>query len=190
MSPQDTQLLTDFLAQLVQARGIQKDPDADALIQRAVAQQPDAAYLLVQRALLLEQGLNNARSQIAGLQEQLREQASRAQPDDGGKFLDPNAWGNSGRQAPAQVPAYPAESQPGVPVAVSIAIPTAIPARLSAGRLSAGSAARWAASSVAACAARWARSPPRRPAWRPAASSSRAWKTCSRTTSRAGATGC
>jgi len=104
MSPQDSQLLTDFLNQLIQARGIQKDPDADALIQRAVAQQPDAAYLLVQRALLLEQGMTNARSQIAALQEQLR-----GQQGGGGQFLDPNSWGNSGRAAPPPVSQAPTQ---------------------------------------------------------------------------------
>lgn len=98
MSPQDSQMLTDFLNQLIQARGIQKDLDADAMIQRAVAQQPDAAYLLVQRALLLEQGLNNARAQIATLQEQLRGQPG------GGKFLDADTWGNSGNRSPAPPP--------------------------------------------------------------------------------------
>jgi hypothetical protein len=95
-------LLTDFLNQLIQARGIQKDPEADAQIQRALAQQPDAAYLLVQRALLLEQGLNNARNQIATLQDQLRSQQGQGQG--GGKFLDANTWGNGGRQVQAPQP--------------------------------------------------------------------------------------
>ncbi|MFL6636333.1 MAG: DUF2076 domain-containing protein [Massilia sp.] len=99
MSPQDSQMLHDFLSQLIQARGIQKDPEADALIQRAVAQQPDAPYLLVQRALLLEQALNNAKDRIAGLESQVRS----GQPGgDGGKFLDANSWGNSGGTQPAQ----------------------------------------------------------------------------------------
>ena len=98
MSPQDSQMLHDFLSQLIQARGIQKDPEADALIQRAVAQQPDAAYLLVQRALLLEQALNNAKDRIASLESQVRS----GQQGDGGKFLDANSWGNSGRTQPAQ----------------------------------------------------------------------------------------
>lgn len=98
MSPQDSQMLHDFLSQLIQARGIQKDPEADALIQRAVAQQPDAAYLLVQRALLLEQALNNAKDRIASLENQVRS----GQQGDGGKFLDANSWGNSGRTQPAQ----------------------------------------------------------------------------------------
>jgi hypothetical protein len=98
MSPQDSQMLHDFLSQLIQARGIQKDPEADALIQRAVAQQPDAPYLLVQRALLLEQALNNAKDRIAGLESQVRS----GQQGGDGKFLDANSWGNSGGMQPAQ----------------------------------------------------------------------------------------
>jgi uncharacterized protein len=114
MSPQDSQKLTDFLTQLIQARGIQKDQEADALIQRAVAQQPDAAYLLVQRALLLEQGLNNARSQIASLQNQLSQLRSQqdGQPGDG-RYPDANTWGNSGNARPAPVQQYqPGNQQP------------------------------------------------------------------------------
>lgn len=101
MSPQDSQMLHDFLSQLIQARGIQKDPEADALIQRAVAQQPDAAYLLVQRSLLQEQAINNARERINALENQLRS----GQRGDDGKFLDANSWGNSGGSRPAQAPA-------------------------------------------------------------------------------------
>ena len=99
MSPQDSQMLHDFLNQLIQARGIQKDPEADALIQRAVAQQPDAAYLLVQRSLLLEQALKSAKDQISQMEEQLRttQQGDR-------RFLDANAWGNSGGARPANAP--------------------------------------------------------------------------------------
>ena len=94
MSPSDTQKLQDFLGQLVQARGIQKDPEADALIQRAVTQQPDAAYLLVQRALLMEQALDAAKSRIAMLESQLDSQQGNSS---GGGFLDPNNWGNRHR---------------------------------------------------------------------------------------------
>jgi len=93
VSPSDTQKLHDFLGQLVQARGIQKDPEADVLIQRAVTQQPDAAYLLVQRALLMEQALDAAKSRIAMLEGQLDNQ----QGNSSGGFLDPNSWGNRHR---------------------------------------------------------------------------------------------
>src|SRR4051794_32100827 len=98
MSPQDAQLLQDFLNQLVQVRGVAKDPEAEAMIARAVAQQPDASYLLVQRALLLQQALDNAKAEMTALQNQLR-----AAPQKAPAFLDPNAWGNSGASRPASV---------------------------------------------------------------------------------------
>ena len=113
MSPQDTQLLENFLNQLIQARGLPKDPEADAMIQKAVSYQPDAAYLLVQRALLQQQALDNAKAEIANLQRQLQGNGQ------GGGFLDPNAWGNSsGQRQPTQAydsrlvpPAHPQQVQ-------------------------------------------------------------------------------
>ena len=92
MNPSDEKTLQDFLGQLVQARGVTKDPQADALIGRAVAQQPDAAYLLVQRALLVEQALGNAKARIAELESQTGK--------GGGGFLDANSWGNSAQGRP------------------------------------------------------------------------------------------
>jgi hypothetical protein len=90
MNPSDEKTLQDFLGQLVQ----------DALIQRAVAEQPDAAYLLVQRALLVEQALGNAKARIAELERQTTKSS--------GGFLDANTWGNSAQSnpsSPAQAPA-------------------------------------------------------------------------------------
>lgn len=100
MSPSDANMLHDFLGQLVQARGIKKDPQADALIQRAFEQQPDAAYLLVQRALLMEQALDSARARIAALENQV----NSAQQSRGGGFLD-HVWGR-GRSQPTQAPQH------------------------------------------------------------------------------------
>jgi hypothetical protein len=113
MNTQEMQALENFLNQLVQARGVAKDPQADSLIARAVAQQPDAAYLLVQRSLLVEQALNAAKAQIATLQSQL--QATQSAPERG--FLDPAAWGNTPSASPrpamgAPAPMIPAYAQP------------------------------------------------------------------------------
>ena len=70
MTPQDSQLLQDFLNQLSRAQVATKDHEAQILIASAFARQPDAAYLVVQRALLLEQALKQAQSEIAQLQQQ------------------------------------------------------------------------------------------------------------------------
>ncbi|MGS0742792.1 DUF2076 domain-containing protein [Glaciimonas sp. GG7] len=91
MTPQETQPLQDFLTQLVAVRGVAKDPQAEALIISAVGQQPDAAYLLVQRALLMDQALATAKTQITALQHQIQ----TMQPAPVSSFLDVNAWGNS-----------------------------------------------------------------------------------------------
>jgi hypothetical protein len=68
MSPDERTNLTLFLEQLVRARGLRKDPEAERLIEQALALQPDAGYLLVQRALLLEQALEQAKARIASLE--------------------------------------------------------------------------------------------------------------------------
>jgi hypothetical protein len=114
MNPQENQVLQDFLDQLAQVRGVAKDPQADALIAKAVAQQPDAAYLLVQRALLQEQALNAAKAQIAALQNQVQ----AAQPASTRSFLSAdNRWGNSAgsAQRPAEPTAMPGSSQYATP---------------------------------------------------------------------------
>jgi hypothetical protein len=68
MNQQERAVLRDFLDQLVQVSEVQKNPEADAMINRALVQQPDAAYLLVQRALLLELAIAQAKGRIAELE--------------------------------------------------------------------------------------------------------------------------
>jgi hypothetical protein len=112
MSPQENQLLQDFLNQLVQVRGVARDPEADAMIRQAVSSQPDAAYLLVQRALLQEQALNNAKAQIAALQQQVSS-SQRAGGNAAPSFLnDASAWGNNARSAPLNAYGNPLPSSP------------------------------------------------------------------------------
>lgn len=118
MNPQERALLQEFLQRLIQIRGIEKDPQADALIAQAVAQQPDAAYLLVQRALLLEQALEAAKAEIAQLNDQLRGGGER------GFLAGANGWGQSEQTTQRAtlsvsgrpIPAGPANASP-APVA-------------------------------------------------------------------------
>lgn len=86
---QERETLIRFLQQLTAAPAPQKVAEADTLIQEAIAKQPDAHYLLVQRAILLEQALNGAKAQIAQLQSQLES----ARAGSNGSFLGGNPWG-------------------------------------------------------------------------------------------------
>ncbi|MDP9109339.1 MAG: DUF2076 family protein, partial [Pseudomonadota bacterium] len=100
MTPDETRLLSNFLSQLGQVNGVSKDPQAASMIAEAVARQPDAAYLLVQRSLLQEQALAAATARIAALEAQ-----TRAAPASS-SFLDAgnNAWGRGAVAAPQPAP--------------------------------------------------------------------------------------
>jgi uncharacterized protein len=67
MNPQEYEALRSLLSQLVEIHGVKKDPEADLLIREALALQPEATYLLVQRTLLLRAALDEARRRIAAL---------------------------------------------------------------------------------------------------------------------------
>jgi uncharacterized protein len=105
MTPEERSLVENFVNQLTQVRGIEKDPEADAMIKRAVERQPDAAYLLVQRALLLEQAVNQAKARIAELE--------RSQASSGRSFLGSSASGWASPESPGAAPARPSAAAPG-----------------------------------------------------------------------------
>src|SRR5256712_14127520 len=94
MTPQEQQLLATFLQQLAQTRADPKDPQADALIREALSRQPDASYLLVQRAVGLDLALKTMQPQAEKLQAEL----NQPKRGDGTSFL--GNPGSSGRSAP------------------------------------------------------------------------------------------
>lgn len=133
MTPQENEKLQQFLGQLSQAQGVQRDPEADAMISAAVSRQPDAAYLLVQRTLLQDQALQVAQARIA----ELEKQALAPAPAPAASFLGgADAWGNSARTrpdavaSPAAPSAYPqAGGAPLAPAYQAGAAPAAAPAQ-------------------------------------------------------------
>jgi hypothetical protein len=68
MTPDERNLLSTFLRDLAQARATGKDAEAEAMINRAFAANPDAAYLIVQHAILSDEALRAAQARIAQLE--------------------------------------------------------------------------------------------------------------------------
>jgi hypothetical protein len=68
MTPDERNLLSTFLNDLAQARAAGKDAEADGMIRQAFAANPDAAYLIVQHAILSDQALHAAQARIAELE--------------------------------------------------------------------------------------------------------------------------
>jgi hypothetical protein len=127
MTPQEKELLSAFLQQLTAAHAGQKDAEAETLIREAVARQPDAAYLLVQRALQLDQALQMTQAQAQKLQAELDEARSAARASGGGtSFLGDSSWGSRPSAAPQAVPQQ--RSVSGLPLGAPPATAPAQPA--------------------------------------------------------------
>ena len=140
MNTQERDMLNAFLTQLTQAQVGTKEPEADVLIAQALAKQPNAGYLLVQRAMQLDYVLQQSQAKVAELQAQLE----RQKPAQQASFLnDVHAWGRAPTATPAGLNSVaaaapgasgaPAMAKPavaGAPVASAApaAAPTAAPA--------------------------------------------------------------
>lgn len=118
MNQQEQQVLAQFLDQLTAVRGVVKDNEADGMIRAAVSRQPDSAYLLVQRALLLDQALSDANKRIAELESQTRNATTRS------SFLDNSPWAQPARRETTNVygePIPPHAATPAMQAAPAVA---------------------------------------------------------------------
>jgi uncharacterized protein len=86
MTPQETALVTTLLERLKATAGQPKDSEAEALIQRTTADQPDFAYYLAKTVLIRDLSLHSAQNRIAELEENLAEAKAAASAPTG--FLD------------------------------------------------------------------------------------------------------
>ena len=118
MTPQEQELLNGLIDRLRQAGSQPKDAEAEALIRRAVAAQPDIPYLLAQAVLVQDFALTNANARMQELEAKLAEaQSARPAPAAASSFLGGMAGGRG--SVPAAGPwasrpqASPAAAQPG-----------------------------------------------------------------------------
>ena len=73
MTPHETALVTTLLERLKKTDSPDKDSEAEALIRQTTAEQPDAAYHLVQTVLIQDLSLHVAQNRIAELEKSLAE---------------------------------------------------------------------------------------------------------------------
>lgn len=85
MTPQEEQLLNSLIDRLNQTQLEEKDPDAEGLLNQRLAGNPDALYMLAQTVLVQNIALDQAKAQVAQLQQQLQQQ--RPQPAHATSFL-------------------------------------------------------------------------------------------------------
>lgn len=100
MNPQEKVQLEQFLEQLNSTQAGPKDSDANAMIADSAKRQPDAAYLLVQRAMGLEMALQVAQKQMAEMQIKI-DQSNKPS----GFLSGMNSWGRAEPAASQSTPA-------------------------------------------------------------------------------------
>jgi hypothetical protein len=121
LTPQEEQLLNSLVERINQTQLEEKDPDADALLNQRLSPNPDALYMLAQTVLVQNIALDQAKGQVAQLQQQVQQlQQQRSQPAHAtsflGRLLGEHDAAPSQQQAPASpyqpVPQYSAPPQP------------------------------------------------------------------------------
>jgi hypothetical protein len=85
VTPQEEQLLNSLVEKINQTKLQEKDPDAEALLNRELGSNPDALYIMAQTVLVQNIALDQAKAQVAQLQQQV--QQARQQPAHATSFL-------------------------------------------------------------------------------------------------------
>ena len=112
MTPQEEQLLNSLVERVNQTQLQEKDPDAEALLNNGLGSNPDAHYILAQTVLVQNIALEQAKAQVAQLQQQV--QQARQQPAHATSFLG-NLLGRHDPPPPPPQPAYLPPQQSYVP---------------------------------------------------------------------------
>ncbi len=110
MTPQEEQLLNSLVERVNSTQLQEKDPEAEALLNRSLGSNPDAHYILAQTVLVQNIALEQAKAQLAQLQ-QAQQQAQAQQPPRATSFLG----GLLGHHDPAPQPVSAPPQQTYVP---------------------------------------------------------------------------
>jgi hypothetical protein len=101
VTPQEEQLIDSLVERVNQTQLREKDPDAEDLLNKGLSGNPDALYILAQSVLIQNIALDQAKAQVAQLQQRL--QQARQQPARATSFLG-NLLGHHDPPQPAYTP--------------------------------------------------------------------------------------
>jgi uncharacterized protein len=107
LTPQEEQLINSLAERVNSTQLQEKDPDAEALLNRALASNPDALYILAQTVLVQNIALEQARAQVSQLQQ--AQQSQSQQPARATSFLGGLLGHHSSSPAPQPVASQPIE---------------------------------------------------------------------------------
>lgn len=106
MTPDERNMIMGLFDRMRSFGSVEKEREAETLINTQVRQIPDSAYMLVQSVLVGEQALTQASERIQQLEARVRDLETRSAPQQssGGGFLG-GLFGGGSRPQPTSVPA-------------------------------------------------------------------------------------
>jgi hypothetical protein len=104
LTPQEEQLLNSLVERVNQTQLQEKDPEAEELLNQRFGSNPDAIYILAQTVLVQNIALEQAKAQVAQLQQQVQQQ--RPQPAHTTSFLGRLLGERDAQPAAPQPPTY------------------------------------------------------------------------------------
>jgi hypothetical protein len=110
MTPQESQLVNDLFERLARLEASPRDPAAERMIAEGAQRAPNALYALVQTALVQDEALRRANTQIEDLQAQLEGAPEPTQQP--ASFLDSLREAFTGRPQRSPVPGVRASAAP------------------------------------------------------------------------------
>jgi hypothetical protein len=103
LTPQEEELLNSLAERVNQTQLQEKDPDAEMLLKRSLGSNPDSIYILAQTVLVQNIALEQAKAQVA----QLQQQAQQPQPARATSFLGSLLGHRDPAPVPQQAPPQP-----------------------------------------------------------------------------------
>jgi len=104
LTPQEQELLNSLVERVNQTQLQEKDPEAEALLNQRLGGNPDALYIMAQTVLVQNIALEQAKAQVAQLQQQVQQQ--RPQPAHTTSFLGRLLGEREEQPATPQPPPY------------------------------------------------------------------------------------
>jgi uncharacterized protein len=107
LTPQEEQLLNSLIERINQTQLQEKDPDAEAMLNQKLGPNPDALYMLAQTVLVQNIALDQAKTQVSQLQQQVQLLQQHPQPAHTTSFLGRLLGEHDAAPAQSQAPAQP-----------------------------------------------------------------------------------
>jgi uncharacterized protein len=132
MTPQEQDMIGGLIDRIDKTQLIEKDTDAEQMLQQGLRRNPDALYILAQTVLVQKYALEQAQAQLAQAKAQIEQMQQQPEPKHSTSFLGNLLGRHEEQPAPPPPQAYPQQAAPAYPQYAPVSGYSAAPPQYSA----------------------------------------------------------